>query len=65
MPGEKRSGADVTCDGKDLPPPPRGNPHRHFFRRYAPDRKPDLSSGATKDQVMKAVEGHVLGRGEP
>lgn len=46
------------------PCPPRGKPHRYYFRLYALDLVPDLAPGATKAQLLKAMEGHVLARGE-
>jgi len=44
------------------PAPPPGKPHRYFFRLYALDQKLDLPPRAEKQQVMKAMEGHVLGQ---
>ena len=46
------------------PCPPPGKPHRYFFRLYALDAPLDLPAGATRDQVDRAMEGHILGRGE-
>ncbi len=43
------------------PCPPPGGPHRYFFKLYALDRTLDLAKGATKGQVMEAMEGHVVG----
>ncbi len=42
------------------PAPPRGNPHRYFFKLYALDRRLDLRAGATRTQVLSAMAGHVL-----
>jgi Raf kinase inhibitor-like YbhB/YbcL family protein len=41
------------------PCPPNGT-HRYFFTVYALDTILSLPTGATKDEVMKAVEGHVI-----
>ncbi|HUU29513.1 MAG TPA: YbhB/YbcL family Raf kinase inhibitor-like protein [archaeon] len=41
------------------PCPPSGT-HRYFFRLYALDSVLDLKAGATKSQVLKALEGHIL-----
>lgn len=41
------------------PCPPRGN-HRYFFTVYAVKIVLDLPSGATKEDVLKAIEGKVL-----
>jgi Raf kinase inhibitor-like YbhB/YbcL family protein len=46
------------------PCPPPGAPHRYYFRLYALDAKLDLPNGATKDQVLAAMEGHILGQAE-
>ncbi len=37
---------------------------RYFFRLYALDTHLDLEPGATKEQLMLALEGHVLAQGE-
>jgi Raf kinase inhibitor-like YbhB/YbcL family protein len=42
------------------PAPPGGKPHRYFFKLYALDAKLKLPAGATKDQLLKAMQGHVL-----
>lgn len=46
------------------PCPPRGRPHRYVFRLYALDAPLNLKAGATKADVLKAVEGHTLGMAE-
>lgn len=46
------------------PCPPPGKPHRYFFKLYALDTMIQLPEGATKEQLEKAMEGHVLGRAE-
>lgn len=45
------------------PCPPSGT-HRYFFRLYALDRRLDLGSGASKADVLTAMEGHVLAESE-
>ena len=45
------------------PCPPSGT-HRYFFKVYALDTMLDLSSNATKNDVEKAIKGHVLAKGE-
>ncbi|MCS7046079.1 MAG: YbhB/YbcL family Raf kinase inhibitor-like protein [Gemmataceae bacterium] len=42
------------------PAPPRGKPHRYFFKLYALDAPLKLPAGATKAQVEQAMKGHVL-----
>ena len=46
------------------PCPPQGTRHRYFFRLYALDTALDLAPGATKAQLMQAMEPHILGVGE-
>lgn len=43
-------------------PPPQYTPseHRYFFRLYALDTMLDLPAGATKAQVLAAMDGHIL-----
>ncbi|BAZ67277.1 PEBP family protein [Fischerella sp. NIES-4106] len=41
------------------PCPPSGT-HRYFFKLYALDQMLDLSPGASKADVLAAIEGHVL-----
>jgi Raf kinase inhibitor-like YbhB/YbcL family protein len=45
------------------PCPPPGT-HRYFFKLYALNSAIHLEAGATKDQVLKAMEKHLLGQGE-
>lgn len=43
-------------------PPPQYEPkeHRYFFKLYALDTVLDLSEGATKQQLLDAMDGHIL-----
>jgi Raf kinase inhibitor-like YbhB/YbcL family protein len=51
--------------GYSGPCPPSGKPHRYFFRIYALDTLlHHLESGATKAQLEKAMQGHIIGEGE-
>jgi Raf kinase inhibitor-like YbhB/YbcL family protein len=43
------------------PKPPPGKPHRYFFRLYALDAHLELAPGATKAQLLAAMQGHILG----
>ncbi|MBD3218938.1 MAG: YbhB/YbcL family Raf kinase inhibitor-like protein [candidate division Zixibacteria bacterium] len=45
------------------PCPPSGT-HRYFFKIYALDKLLELEPGATKEEVMNAMEGHILAMGE-
>ena len=44
-------------------PPANGQLHQYDFRIYALDADLDLDSGLNKDQLLEAIEGHVLGTG--
>jgi len=45
------------------PCPPSGT-HRYFFKIYALDKKLNLSEGITKQELEKAMAGHILGQAE-
>jgi Raf kinase inhibitor-like YbhB/YbcL family protein len=54
---------DFGRTGYGGPCPPRGKPHRYFFTLYALDELPELEPGAPKKELLKAMDGHILGRG--
>ncbi len=45
------------------PCPPEGYPHHYCFTLYALDTSLDLAAGASKGQVLQAMEGHILAQG--
>ena len=45
------------------PCPPSGT-HRYFFKIYALDAELPLKAGATKAEVEKAMEGHIVAQGQ-
>jgi hypothetical protein len=45
-------------------PCPPGGTHRYFFKLYALDTVLDLIAGASKEQLLKAMEGHILAQTE-
>jgi Raf kinase inhibitor-like YbhB/YbcL family protein len=45
------------------PCPPSGA-HRYFFKIYALDTELNLRSASTKDDVVKAMDGHVIAEGQ-
>lgn len=45
------------------PCPPSGT-HRYFFKLYALDTVLDLAASASKKQLLRAMEGHVLAQAE-
>ena len=56
----KNSSGNVGYDG---PCPPSGT-HRYFFKLYALDTTISLLPGATKEKILKEMEGHILAQGE-
>jgi len=45
-------------------PCPHAGTHRYNFKLYALDAVLKLKAGATKDQLLRAMEGHVLAQGQ-
>lgn len=45
------------------PCPPSGT-HRYFFKLFALDSMIELAEGSTKEQLEKAMSGHILGKTE-
>ena len=60
--GTRQGRNDFGNIGYGGPCPPRGT-HRYYFKLYALDKKVDLEPGATKDELLKAMEGHILAEG--
>lgn len=60
-------GTEGTTDfgktGWGGPCPPSGT-HRYFFKLYALDTKLDLAPTSTKEDLVKAMEGHILAEAE-
>jgi Raf kinase inhibitor-like YbhB/YbcL family protein len=54
---------DFGSIGYGGPCPPSGRPHRYQFTLYALDRTLDLKAGASKKQVIDAMQGHILAQG--
>jgi len=65
LPGGAKQGInDFRRLGYGGPCPPPGKPHRYFFKLYALDAVTDLKPGATKQELLKAMESHVLAEGQ-
>ncbi|MBX4189259.1 YbhB/YbcL family Raf kinase inhibitor-like protein [Candidatus Parcubacteria bacterium] len=45
------------------PCPPSGT-HRYIFTLYALDEAPELPPGATKEKLLGAITGHIIGQAE-
>lgn len=58
--GARQGTNDFGKLGYGGPAPPSGKPHRYFFKLYALDASLTLSAGATKAELLAAMEGHVL-----
>jgi Raf kinase inhibitor-like YbhB/YbcL family protein len=61
--GAKQGTNDFQKIGYGGPCPPSGT-HRYFFKLYALDAETSLRPGATKDQLLKAIEGHIVAEGQ-
>jgi hypothetical protein len=62
--GSRQGRNDFGRIGYNGPCPPRGPAHRFVFTLQALDAVPDLAPGATRRQLLDAIEGHVLGRAQ-
>jgi len=61
--GAKQGKSDFGRIGYGGPCPPSGT-HRYFFKIYALDTEIALAAGASKRELVKAMEGHILGQGQ-
>jgi hypothetical protein len=61
--GAKQGKTDFGTVGYGGPAPPKGKPHRYFFRLYALDAVLELPVGASRAQVEAAMKGHILDEG--
>ena len=58
--GSRQGINDFHRIGYGGPCPPKGPAHRYFFKLYALDTVLTLNAGATKQQLLNAMKGHVL-----
>jgi Raf kinase inhibitor-like YbhB/YbcL family protein len=50
-------------NGYQAPCPPKGGPAHHYtFELYAVDTKLDVPAGAARADILKAMDGHVVGK---
>ncbi len=61
--GARQGTNDFKKPGYGGPCPPSGT-HRYFFKLYALDAPLDLPPGATKDQLLKSMDAHILAQGQ-
>ncbi|MFC1957309.1 YbhB/YbcL family Raf kinase inhibitor-like protein [Chloroflexota bacterium] len=62
--GALRGKNDFGRIGYGGPCPPPGRPHRYQFTLYGLDEPLDLKVGASKKQVLDAMQGHILTQGQ-
>jgi len=58
--GIVRGENDFKKLGYGGPCPPKGKPHRYFFKLYALDATLSLEEGATKKDIINSMKGHIL-----
>ena len=62
--GARQGKNTLRTMGYDGPKPPTKKPHRYFFKLYALDAMLDLNPGCSKKELLKAMEGHIVGQGQ-
>jgi Raf kinase inhibitor-like YbhB/YbcL family protein len=62
--GTRQGKNDFGKIGYSGPDPPKGKPHRYYYKVFALDTKLDLPAGATRDQLLKAMKGHAVAEGQ-
>ena len=62
--GAKQGLNDFKKTGYNGPAPPPGKAHRYYFKLYSLDKMAGLAPGASKTDLLKAMDGHLLGEGQ-
>jgi Raf kinase inhibitor-like YbhB/YbcL family protein len=62
--GASQGENDFKRIGYGGPCPPPGKIHRYYFKLYALDLKLDLKPGAGRNELERAMKGHVLGQAQ-
>jgi Raf kinase inhibitor-like YbhB/YbcL family protein len=62
--GVRQGKNDFGKLGYGGPAPPRGKPHHYYFKLYALDTALKLPAGATRAELLSAIQGHVLDEAE-
>lgn len=61
--GTQQGTNDFGNIGYNGPCPPKGT-HRYYFKIYALDKETGIDPGATKEDLVNAMKGHILGEGK-
>lgn len=62
--GAKQGLTDFKRVGYGGPCPPRGPVHRYYFKLYAVDSVLELEPGVKKKDLLRAIDGHILGEAQ-
>lgn len=57
-------GKNTAGQKQYMGPCPPDREHRYFFKLYALDTMLELREGATKEELLKAMEGHIIGESQ-
>lgn len=60
----KQGRNDFRQIGYGGPCPPKGGPHRYYFKLYALDKELNLKASATRRDVEDAMKGHIVAEGQ-
>lgn len=62
--GAKQGKNDLEQIGYEGACPPPGPPHHYRFKLYALDVELSIAAGAKKDELLQAMDGHIVATGE-
>lgn len=62
--GSEQGENDFGKTGYNGPCPPKGKPHRYYFKLFALGTNLELKAGAKKKGLEAAMEGHILAQAE-
>lgn len=62
--GARQGRNDFGNTGYGGPAPPPGKPHRYFFKVYALSQTVGLPPGATRSELLDAMQGRILAQGD-
>jgi Raf kinase inhibitor-like YbhB/YbcL family protein len=61
LPADSKEGANSWGNSAwGGPSPPKGKPHRYFFKLYALAKPVGLAAGVAKEELLKAMAGKIL-----